>query len=456
MAGKVNDLIQKLKDNKTQYILFSIVLLVFFVLVFVLNKLYPLYADDWGYTYSGESFTEVIPVICQKLYGQYLTWGGRTIVHGIAHLLSWMGLGLSDLINSLAFVFYIYMIYRISNKGKNVNVLLFLMLGLYIWLVMPAFSKTVLWLVGAANYMWGALIVILFLSAYYSYYRNQKQRNGILYILFFLIAGVISGWTNENLFAAQVFFIVCLFYLLRREKSAIPAWAVAGLIGVCIGGLLMIAAPGNYIRSEVVKEGLDIADKSLIEQVLYRVLKVGYRYVVYILPAVVIYFIVFYFYRKQSESAEKRRVLLSSLLFFATGNIACFAMMASYIFPPRAIFGIMTLIVAATGILYANLNMETVKMKRTKTVVLSVLLVLFAVNYGFDYKNIHYLSEEFSKRNSYMQEQKQAGNKYIIFEGSISLPSKYDFEDLSDDPSFWLNQGYSKYYGVDSVRVVNN
>ena len=212
MIEKINRLIQKLKDNRKQYILFGVVLSAFFILVFVLNKLYPLYADDWGYIYSGKSFAEAASDSFKKLYNQYFTWGGRMVVHAIAHLLAWFGLAISDLINSLAFVFYLYIIYRISNKGNRINPLLFLFIGLYSWLIIPAFNSTVLWLVGAANYMWGALIVILFLSAYYFYYIGSKERKGWLYVIFFLLAGIISGWTNENLFAAQVFFNPLYFF----------------------------------------------------------------------------------------------------------------------------------------------------------------------------------------------------------------------------------------------------
>ncbi|MFV0419463.1 MAG: DUF6056 family protein [Dysgonomonas sp.] len=452
---KVNSWIQELKDNKKQCIFFGLFLLIFFCLVFILNKLYPLYADDWGYIYSGKSFTEAASYSFKKLYHQYFAWGGRTVVHAIAHLLSWLGVGISDLINSLVFVFLLYVIYRISNKGNRVNSLLFLFIGLYLWLAMPAFSSTVLWLVGAANYMWGALIVILFLSAYYSCYMGGKEKKGWLYVIFFLLAGVISGWTNENMFVAQVFFIVCLLFLLRKERVSIPAWAIAGLIGVCIGGLFMIAAPGNYIRSEVIKTNLDLVDTSLIKLIYYRVMKVGYRYVLYILPSVVIYFAIFYFYRKYAVSINKQKVLFGSLLFLVSGHLACFAMLASYIFPPRAIFGIMVFIVTAIGILCANLNIETFKMKKIKAIVLSALIILFVINYTIDYKNINYLSEEFSKRELYLQEQKQLGNKYIIFKGNVSMPSRYDIWDLSNDPFNWLNQGYSNYYGVDSVKVVN-
>lgn len=453
MVVKGNRLRQKLEENKREYTLLSIVLLIFFILIFVLNKLYPLYADDWGYIYAGKSFTEAVDISFQKLYNQYFTWGGRMVVHAIAHFLSWLGLTLGDLINSLVFVFFIYIIYRMCNRGNKTNVGLLLSIGIYLWLIIPAFNSTVLWLVGAANYMWGALIVILFLSAYYTYYMDGKEKKSWLFVPFFFIAGVISGWTNENLFAAQLFFIVCLFILLKKEKIKIPTWAIAGLIGVCIGGLFMILAPGNYLRGEVVKESLNLTDKNTIELILYRVLKVGYRYAVYILPAVAVYFIIFFFYRKQPQ-IRNRKILLSSLLFFATGNVACFAMMASYIFPPRAIFGIMIFVVIATGILYANMSIESVKMKRIRAIAVSIMLVLFVVNYGFDYKNIHYLSDKFSKRNLQLEKQKGAGNNFIIFEGEIKLPAKYDFEDLSDNPSHWLNKGFSKYYNVDSVKVI--
>lgn len=436
-----------------RFLFFSAILVVF-LLVFILTRLYPFYADDWGYIFSSQSLAEHATDIFDRLSHQYETWGGRSLVHGIAHILFRLGETGGDILNSLGFVLYIYMIYKISNRSKPLNVGLFLTIGLFVWLAVPAFNSTVLWMVGAANYMWGALIVITFLYAYHSYFFSEKERKGIFIVILFLIGGFISGWTNENMFVAQVFFIVGFFIMLRWRKEAIPLWAIAGLVGVCIGGLVMISAPGNFIRTEEIKEGLGMTDQSLLYTIGYRVLKICHRYVIYIMPITFVYFIVFYLYKKYSPEEGKRKILYGSLLFFGAAHMAWLAMAASYIFPARATFGIITLLIVATGILFANCEIQLIKEKNIAKIVLGVAVVLFIVNYGLHYKNISYMSSKFAEREKIINEQKASGNRFIIFDEKIVMPTKYEYEDLSHDASYWLNTHYSKFHGVDSVRVI--
>lgn len=429
-----------------------IFVLLFFVLIFILNRLYPLYADDWGYIYSQNS--SVLSQIYQRLLDQYFSWGGRTVVHAIAHLLSWAGLLVSDLVNSAAYVFYLYIVYCICNKGRQTDALLFLILGLVLWLVLPAFNNTVLWLVGTANYLWGTLIVIAYLYLYYSFYITDRTYNNHIYLLLFFLGGIIAGWTNENMFVAQVFFIVAMFVLLRYRKRAVPLWFICGFVGVCVGGAFMVLAPGNYIRSEFVNESMGLADKSFIENVLYRVLKVGYRYLVYVLPLSVIYSVLFFLYKKQVKDGLRNKTLCGSLLFFVSAHVACLSMAASPIFPPRAIFGIVTLIVIASGILFANLEFSKYKIKNVSLIIISVLSLWSVIDYYNKYKNVHFLSERFKEREMYIETQKKQGNKDIVLKDKITLPAKYEFEDLSSDSQFWLNKKYAVFHAVDSVKVI--
>ncbi|MBK5719954.1 hypothetical protein JGH11_03625 [Dysgonomonas sp. Marseille-P4677] len=440
-------------DNRLQKLTLIGLACLFFVFVFVLNRLYPLYADDWGYIYSNDSFIPLCKEVLGRLYSQYMTWGGRSVVHGIAHVLSNIGHNGKVIVNSLAFIAYIYMIYCISNKGKNPNCIFFLLLGLILWLVLPAFNSTVLWLVGSANYLWGTFIVILFLYPYYSYYISGKFKDNYLKAMFFFLVGIFSGWTNENMFAAQIFFIIGWGLLLRYNKMKIPVWAILGFLGVCIGGLIMILAPGNYLRSEVVNESLGLVDKSLLENIAYRVLKVGYRYLVYIFPISIVYVVLLYFFKKRlGRQAKDSKILLGSLLFFATAHIAWMSMVASPIFPPRAAFGIVSLLIIALGVLYADMDKK--RLRNINIGMVSILLLAFLINFYFQYRSINYLSEEFGKRELYLEEQKAKGHKDISFDNKIELPSRYDFEDLSDDPEYWLNEMYAKYYGINSVRVI--
>lgn len=440
-----------IKWRRKSLTLFVFVLLSF-VLIFILNRLYPLYADDWGYVYSANS--SVFSQIFQRLVDQYSSWGGRTVVHTIAHLLSWGGLLVSDLVNSVAYIFYLYIVYRICNKGRQTDAFLFLILSLVLWLVLPAFNNTILWLVGAANYLYGTLIVITYLYFYYSFFITEKTYNNHIYLLLFFLGGVIAGWTNENMFVAQVFCIVAMFVLLRYRKRAVPLWFICGFVGVCVGGAFMVLAPGNYIRAEFVNESIGLADKSFIENILYRVLKVGYRYLVYVLPLSVIYSVLFFLYKKQEKDWLGNKTLYGSLLFFVSAHVACMSMAASPIFPPRAIFGIVTLIVIASGILFANLEFSKYKIKNVSLIVVSVLSLWFIIDYYSKYKNIYFLSERFKEREMYIETQKKQGNKDIVLKDKITLPAKYEFEDLSSDAQFWLNKKYAAFHAVDSVKVV--
>ncbi|NDV79139.1 DUF6056 family protein [Dysgonomonas sp. 511] len=443
----------KPKSEKTIYkpVVLSILLLCIFSLAYLLNKLYPLYSDDWTYIYSNS--TSVLSQIFDRLYQQYFEWGGRSVVHSIAHLLSWAGVAISDIVNSIAFALLTFLIYRICNKTNNTNTLLFAVLSLSFWLLLPVFSCTILWLVGAANYLWGTIIVISFLYFYYNYYISDKEYKGIFYPFIFFIFGIIAGWTNENMFIAEFFFIICTFLFLWFQNKKIPLWAVCGLIGIIIGGATMILAPGNYVRSEQVGEILGLADKSLFENIIYRILKAGYRYSIYILPTTLLYILLFYIYRKQ-QNGKGRKLLNGSLLFFLSGHIAWMAMMASPIFPPRAAFGIVTFIFIGCGILYANIHFENKKARYINRIIIGIITIVFASNYIYDYLNISYLSERFKEREEYVISEKRKGNKTIIFKEEIILPVKYDFEDLSDKPDYWLNKQYAAFYVIDSVKVL--
>jgi len=445
-----------LSSDKGQKAILCLILFISFILICFLNWLYPLNADDWGYFPAIRTdVSNIFLDIFHRQYNQYLTWGGRSVVHSIAHFLLWMGSPANDIVNSLAYIAYLFLIYSICNKGRRVNPQLFLILSLVLWFVLPTFNSTVLWIVGSANYLWGALIVILFMYPYYSYYISEKHKSGILHVCIFFFTGIIAGWTNENMVVALGFFILGIFYLLRRNNRRIPAWAVSGLIGVCIGGIVMLLAPGNYIRAEVVSETLGLADKSVLENILYRIMKTGYRYLVYVLPVVVIYIIILFFFRKYREKSNaNRKQLECSLLFFLSGHIACAAMAASAIFPQRALLGIISLLVIATGLLYNNINTKETKYKWINFGIISVLLIAFLISYYFEYRNINMLAEKFEQRELYIDQQLKSGNKNIVFDEQIELPSKYQFEDLTEDPEYWLNRSYSYFHGIDSVRVI--
>ena len=57
----------------------------------------------------------------------------------------------------------------------RVYVFKYLMINLLIWLFVPTFGQTILWETGAANYLWGGIIIISFLSMYHRYYTKGRE-----------------------------------------------------------------------------------------------------------------------------------------------------------------------------------------------------------------------------------------------------------------------------------------
>lgn len=449
--------------NKNRLHLIAIGLLSIFVfaILLVFNYLYPVYSDDWGnvMVFGGPgNQSDYFSNIIESRYTQYFAWGGRVVVHVIAQSLLFLDPYYHDIINALAYTTFVFILYRICNVNRKANAFVFVFTASLLWIFVPRFASDVLWITGSANYLWGAIIVMLFITPHYLYYAKKssaENKSGWIKLVAFFLFGIVAGWTNENMFVAQLFLIISTSVLLKKEERYVPSWFIAGIVGLCIGGAFMLLAPGNFVRSEMVNESLGLADKSVLYNIGYRLLKMGHRYVLYVLPATAVYLILFYFnYREKKNDVAGKIVLRGSLLFFAASHVACFAMAASPIFPPRATFGIVVLMIVGIGILYANTNFKkeyTAKLNYALLMILSVYCLLSL--YGY-YNHLQVMHSEFAKRDEYIKQEIALGNKDIVFTKKVVLPEEFDFEDFSSDPHYFLNEKYAAYSGVDSVRMM--
>ena len=61
--------------------------------------------------------------------------------------------------------------------------------------------------------------------------------------------GLIAGWSNENMGPTVWILSLVVMLLRRREQKKIPVWMYLGNISCLAGSILMIVAPGNFVRS---------------------------------------------------------------------------------------------------------------------------------------------------------------------------------------------------------------
>lgn len=455
-------MINKKAKGKEKRIVFIVSVCITFILIYGLNRLYPLFSDDWFYSFfwtsdnSSLHRVDGIRDIIISQYNHYMAWGGRSVVHAIDQLLLMQSFPVICLLNSLAYIVFVYLLYKIANKENNANPFLFILFNLLIWFFQPAFFETIIWKTGSANYLWGGLLVFMFMYPYYLYYQTGKSKDSSLKMFLYMAGGIVAGWTNENMAVALVFFIVIILIISKYKKVAIPKWAVTGLIGVIIGASFLLLSPGNYIRLEGAKAAYNWQDLSMIKT-LWIGTKVIMRYFVYyLLPILGIYILLLIVYCKDTEDKKIRiRNIYSSMLFIVTGFVALLAMVATPVFPERALFGIIILFLVPIGIIYANIDFKKKIFKYMNIPIFIILLLLFGKGYYQSYVDLQKISSLFNERELYIEEQKSKGIDSLVFTKEMApVSDKYFIWDLTDDPNGWTNKAYARFHGLRSVCLV--
>ncbi|NDW19645.1 hypothetical protein D0T53_12080 [Dysgonomonas sp. 216] len=447
------------KSSIQSKISFVLVLLLLFCLSYALNLLYPLIADDWVYafTWSGGSINSFADIIASQ-YHHYFEWGGRSVAHTIVQSLLWFGKGWSNILNTIIYTSLIIVIYKLSAKEKNEhNITLLLFIFLFMWFFQSEYGETTLWVTGSGNYMWSCFIILLFLVPYCNYYRkgcklNNKYLNALL-----PFAGLIAGWTNENMSLATLFFLFVLFFLIKADKRKIPLWAILGCTGFIIGMVFLFAAPGNYVRLEEIGDygkGGFLYFLSTSAQVLKKYLRYG------LLPSVIFCILLSFVYKTNKKEAKSLQIKLA-LLFFASAQIAVIVMIGSPKFPPRAWFGIITFIILASAMLYSKINFSNIYLKNTKRVALILGLLFFGITYVMSVNELKKTHELFQTWETCINEQKNKGIEDVILYGKyerkknplIIVPKMRDFPSEIDD---WRCECYRKYKGVKSITIIKD
>ncbi|MFV0537723.1 MAG: DUF6056 family protein [Dysgonomonas sp.] len=448
----------KTSDRKTRMLFITSVCSIF-ILVFILNKLYPLFADDWFYRFiynDKDVRVSSLSDIFESQYNHYFVWGGRNIVHAIDQLLLMMDFSIICVLNSLAFVAFIYVLYKIANKDNKINVFVFVLFSLLIWFSQPAFFETVIWKTGSVNYLWGGAIVFLFMYPYYIYYRTGKYSDNFFKFVLFLFCGVVAGWINENMTIGLISFIVLILYKSHSRKTTIPKWAIAGLVGVLIGSMFLLLAPGNYVRLEEAKVTYGWHNITFLKALWIGVKNI-FRYLFhYIMPLLGIYVLLLCVYNRYPKNTESiKRNVQSSMLFIITGFIALVGMVASLIFPERSLFGIIVLFLIPIGIIYANIDFAQGYFRYLNTGVMIIFLFLFVNGYYKATRDLYGVNAVFAERELYIEEQKNKGIDSVVFTKAIPVinEKKYFIRDLTNDPNGLTNKTYARFHGLKFVTL---
>lgn len=447
-------------------ILLSVAIFVTFIGIYALNYYFPLFNDDWLYSFIFGRDTDRVsgfPDVIESQYNHYFVWGGRSVAHTIAQGLLYIGERWADLLNSLAYITLITLIYFIVNYKHQKNLFLYLGISALIWFLAPDLMVCIAWITGSANYLWGCMLVISIMFPYSMYYlkyeKPYKKEDTIARSLLFFFWGVIAGWTNENLVAGLLTFLFFYLILLRYEKKVIPKWAIVGFIGIVVGCIIMLSAPGNFIRNRIELSTVHgIADGNVpLSYYFYRLVSVTKAYLIYGILPTLIYIFMLVIHWRWGMKENKKSVVRLSLLFFGMAIVSTIVMAAAPIFPERVWFSIIVLIIIAILLLCMNLNFSLKPIYIASYIIWIPVYILFFTSYYLSLKDVVRLRKTFDTREAYILEGKKKGieefttydrfspNEYFIFTQKV-----HDIPHLEDD--LWEN-AYAKYYNIKSIKI---
>ncbi|MFR0676273.1 DUF6056 family protein [Dysgonomonas mossii] len=413
-----------------------VVIVICFTAIYPLNRLTPIISDDFAYLfiYGEDGRITSIKDIIHSQINHYYMWGGRSVVHFIAQVLLMLPKYIADLLNTLVYLSYISLIYlHIKGSAKN-SILLFLMVNLGVWFLQPVLGDTVFWLTGSANYLWGTWLILLFLLPFRLYRgRISTPILQILYSICIFILGILAGWTNENTAAAMLVIIIGFFIYYRSHKWSIPVWAIAGFAGAVIGFIIMIAAPGNFVRAG------ETTTFSLYN-LSYRLFMWTLTFFYYSGPLFLIALISVITFSRFSRGDKKDKMKLV-LIYAVAAIVAVYAMLASPTFPRRALFGVVTFLIIAIGICLYNLDYKNVFLRQIRLVVVSVSLMAFLFTFYLSWKEINSYSKIVAQREAVIQQAKEEGLDYCEF-------TRYNGSSYIHGEDPYSEVLMSRYYGI--------
>ncbi len=314
-----------------------------------------------SYQYGIKSMGDII----SAQYHHYFGWGGRVIVHGLLQIFtSLCDKIVYDIANTLIFALFIYLTISIVDKSLCKNPYAWGGVAIGVTFLLPAHSAFYSTGALALNYLWGITFCLLFIYIW-KYYKFKSWGGTIALFL----PCFIMGWSQE-LFALPIAGAICIYYLINRKEIFTQRTVLS--FAFCLGVLILVIAPGNFVRLDGASSGLS------------NLLKLASRLYespsIFVLLAVTIYFV--YKVKLKSIVPILRDHLLYTLIFIIS-LLFCFMFPAS---GTRSLIGVMYWWIIIFAIILLP-KITTSKINKWIYGILYTTMIVLAISVGY-YSNI--------------------------------------------------------------------
>jgi len=447
---EASSVMKKLNINRILIVVSICVMLLFLML----NIYTPLVADDYSYSLGINSISDIFP----SLYNSYFNWSGRCVVIFLGQFWLLAGKPIFNIANTIVYCTFILLVqFHITGNLKKLSAWLFLTINIFFWFFVPAWGQVFLWLIGSCGYLWSTVIILLFLVPFRKRQDNPIYKLNVPLSILFFTAGIPAGWSAENSGAAILFLLIAYFIakIVRKEQFAL--FEILGTIGFLIGFSLLIAAPGNYVRAEVIREsGWGHSNDPFLVKYIERFVDISKMFINhhgFLLMAISILLGFDLIYH------QKRKLHIFSCFYALAVLASVYSMLLSPVFPDRAFFIVLVFSVITLGNILVQMEIRLPNIiKRNAKVIIIVIFISLSYSFFGASKAIAGFYLRWYDRMEYILAEKEKGNLEIEV-GPIETTDKhiasYGLSDLSNDENDWLNTSIASYFWIKSIKPSN-
>ena len=336
----------KEKYGKRMWIATCVLMAVSLLVMYVTHRDVHFQMDDLWYStmlFDDTPLSSFGDIVVSQIW-HYNNWGGRSMTHGILQMTLLAGEHFADILNvvmtlSLASVICLVAEYR---RLTAFFAAMSMCLGLN-----ANWKMSMFWQAGAANYLYITVFILLFA---FCYLRELPEKEGDArggedgktggrklpgITLWILPLGVLAGWSNENMGPTMwVLSLIVIMAALKEKK--LKLWMVLGNLACLFGSVMVIAAPGNFVRFAQATD-----DKGILWKTFLRCYSECKATMEYLFPTLLLLAFMLILIKSVPEVRIGRR---NGLLLFCA-LLSWGAMILSPHYPDRATFGTMVLLI---------------------------------------------------------------------------------------------------------------